>query len=95
MGFKSDFAAQLTHNGNPKFVGNVRNRREITGPTTRSWHFRTLSDTGSANDCVIPAGMEISVTAAYMLIPRELIPFWRNPKHASKRVRVPPPAVVN
>jgi hypothetical protein len=48
--------------------------------------FRTISDTWFANDCVIPAGTEISLNAAYMLIPRNLTRFSRNPKHASKRV---------
>ena len=31
----------------------------------------------------------MSIHAAYMLIPRNLTHFSRNPKHASKRVRLP------
>jgi hypothetical protein len=37
------------------------------------------------HDCVIAAGAEISLNAAYMLIPRNLTRFSRNPKHAPKR----------
>ena len=75
--------------GNPKFVGNVRNRREITGPTTRSWHFRTLSDTGSANICAIPARASIAHNAAYLLILCVLAQFQRSSEQAVTRVRIP------
>jgi CRP-like cAMP-binding protein len=38
---------------------------------------------------VIPAGRQISLNAAYMLILRDLTRFSRNPRHVPKRVRVP------
>ena len=41
-------------------------------------NFRTLSDTRDANICAVPAGMEISLNAAYMLALRELSRFSRN-----------------